>query len=206
MSITIRAVYDDGINRQALRFDGSDALITADQCARIARLVEGAPGVSSYPSKDAQEEEWYGSFVPSLPVSTLPDAMQAGILEILDGNEPARDIVHKVIVNGIKASFTRDEGGTQYRVSLVAEPVDTVDVNLCGGNWTAFCDVIGAKATRSEGETDVGHIEVAELDRALTDSARVIRLADDYHRRVATRLRTLVAYAKGKGANRLEWA
>src|SRR5690606_22775425 len=143
MGITVYAVIASDIDYAAIRADGYEAEITSEQCGAIARLVDGIEGQIAYPAANKVEEEFYGSYVPGLPIALLSEEAQAQIRQILAGNEAALALVDKTVTHRIRATFTRDCGDRKYRVRLVSEPADNVDVSMSGGNWKEFRDAIG---------------------------------------------------------------
>lgn len=205
MSITIHADVAQP-DYAAVRADGYDALITLEQCGAIAVLAQDAGFHAAYPADGEQEIEWYGHAVLGLPFALLDEPVRTAIFAALEGNEDARDIVHKGWVNALTLSFSRSDGDRQYRVSLNSERADAVDLNLCSGNWKAFRDVIGLDGQDQASDIDCGSLPVAQVEMALLDKAASLAHSGDYVASVATRLRAVVAYAKANGATTLTWA
>jgi hypothetical protein len=207
MSITIRANVAANIDYAAIRADGYQAEISAEQCHAVAEIVEAA-GLTAY-AYEGEEERFYGSYVPAFGLVTLPEAAQAEILRQFADNFEALRIIRKAIEHRIQITFTRDCGDNQYRVRLVSERADAVDLNLTGGGWTEFAKAIlldGALRRDTAVDFDAGHVDVADVLQALDNSASALMFSGEWHQSVAAKLREVCEHTKAIGGTELVWS
>lgn len=205
MSICIRANTVDTTDYAAIRATGYQADITGAACFAVAQIAE-ANGLTAY-AYEGEEERFYGSYVPSFGLVMLPAEAQAEILAIFADNAEAEAIVRKAIDHRIQITFTRDCGDSQYRVRLVSELADTVDMNMSSGNWHQFANAIGLELVADKDvDFDAGEVSVANVEKALDDSSTALMFSGEWQRGVAKRLREIVAYAKSAGTDTLVWA
>lgn len=205
MSVCIRANTVDTTDYAAIRASGYEAVISADACRAIAEVVEEEE-IASCPAQTPEDEAFYGSYVPAFGFIALSECAQAEILRQLADNAEAQSIVQKAIDHRIQITFTRDCGDRQYRVRLVSELADNVDLSMSGGNWTRVRSCLDLDGADVNSDIDCGELPVAEVEQALNRFDSVAYFPDAWYRSVITKLRALVAYAKANNATSLVWA